>query len=70
MNGFELLDKLKSGKQTRNIPISAISTSAMQDQVKKGKKAGFEAYLTKPFEVDSIRKLLERFSTETKTSTE
>lgn len=48
MNGFQALDLLRKNPATRAIPVVAVTASAMSDQVKKVKSAGFDDCLTKP----------------------
>lgn len=48
MDGFEALERLRGNLQTRDIPVVAVTASAMPDQVKKIKAAGFDDCLTKP----------------------
>jgi len=54
MNGNEALDELRRREETRDIPVIAISANAMPNEVKLGLKAGFLAYLTKPFDVTEL----------------
>lgn len=48
MDGFQALDRLRRNPETRDIPVVAVTASAMSDQVKKVKNAGFDDCLTKP----------------------
>jgi len=48
MDGFEALDRLRGNPETCNIPVVAVTASAMPDQVERIKKAGFDDCLTKP----------------------
>lgn len=50
MDGFEVLDRLKADKKTRNIPVIVISAMSDIDSVAKGISLGAEEYLPKPFE--------------------
>ena len=54
MNGYEALEALRQDKLTREIPIYALSADAMPHDIKRGLKAGFEGYLTKPIKIDEI----------------
>ncbi|NQU59096.1 MAG: PAS domain S-box protein, partial [Rhodospirillales bacterium] len=54
MNGFEALEKLQSLKQTKDIPVIALSANAMPRDIKRGIDAGFLSYLTKPIKVEEI----------------
>lgn len=48
MDGFEALGLLRENPETRDIPVVAVTASAMQDQVKRITSAGFDGFLTKP----------------------
>jgi signal transduction histidine kinase len=51
MDGFEVLKKLKHQEVTRDIPIVAVSASAMPKDIEKGITAGFDDYITKPIDI-------------------
>jgi PAS domain S-box-containing protein len=57
LDGFGLLQKLKTNLSTRNIPIIFLSARAGEEAKVEGLKAGADDYLTKPF---SSRELLAR----------
>ncbi|MHB8056433.1 MAG: PAS domain-containing hybrid sensor histidine kinase/response regulator [Desulfuromonadaceae bacterium] len=48
MDGFEALQRLRENPLTRDIPVVAVTASAMPDQVKRIRAAGFDDCLTKP----------------------
>lgn len=48
MDGYSALEKLKMNAKTKYIPVIALSASASADDIKKGLKAGFNKYITKP----------------------
>jgi PAS domain S-box-containing protein len=48
INGFEALASLRGNPETRDIPVVAVTASAMPDQLNRIKKAGFDDCLTKP----------------------
>jgi CheY-like chemotaxis protein len=54
MNGFEAFEALQADPTTRNIPVIALSASAMPKDVGRGITAGFHAYLTKPLNIQSF----------------
>ena len=54
MDGYEVLRKLKSHDETRNVPCLAISAHAMPEDIEKGLAAGFFNYLTKPLDVGRL----------------
>lgn len=48
MDGYAVLKALQADKQTRHIPVIALSADAMPMEVERGLAAGFRRYLTKP----------------------
>ena len=54
MNGIEAVKELKRGKEMFAIPVIALSANARESDVKKGLKAGFGNYLTKPIQVAEV----------------
>ena len=51
IDGFEALNRLKTDPKLKHIPVIAISANALPNDVLHGKRALFEAYLTKPLNV-------------------
>jgi CheY-like chemotaxis protein/anti-sigma regulatory factor (Ser/Thr protein kinase) len=54
INGYEVLKLLREDTLTAHIPVLALSANAMESDIKKGLKAGFLHYLTKPIQVDEL----------------
>lgn len=59
LNGFELLEKLRSNVATRNIPFIFLSARAGEEAKVEGIQAGADDYLVKPF---SAKELIARVS--------
>jgi len=59
INGFEALNFLRTDPITAGIPVIAISANAMPRDLKKGLKAGFFRYLTKPIRVNEFIEALD-----------
>lgn len=51
MDGFTVLKKLRSSPWGATIPVVAVSANAMDRDIERGKKAGFDDYLTKPLDI-------------------
>jgi PAS domain S-box-containing protein len=51
MNGFEALTELRKHERTRGIPVFALSSAATVADIERGLAAGFDCYLTKPYDV-------------------
>lgn len=58
MSGLEALKEIKSDPHTAAIPVIAISASTLAHDINTGLEAGFMAYLTKPFDVPELIKLV------------
>lgn len=58
MSGLEALHLLKANPGTVLIPVVAVSAAAMPKAIDEGLKAGFLAYLTKPFDVPNLLELV------------
>ena len=56
MDGIAATKKLQIQKETREIPVIAVSAHSTETDKKKAMAAGFKDYVTKPF---NIRELLE-----------
>lgn len=54
MSGFEVLDFLRKREITRDTAVIAISANAMPADIKRGMKAGFSDYITKPIDINKL----------------
>ena len=54
MDGIEATKILKQDVRTKDIPVIAVTASAMDNDVKMAMTAGFEEYITKPFQVEKL----------------
>jgi two-component system cell cycle response regulator DivK len=64
MNGIEALGQLRADPATRDIPVMAVTASAMTHDRAKIMAAGFDGYQSKPISVKpflaAVRELLDR----------
>jgi len=60
MNGFQALKRLRDTRETRDIPVIAVTSNSQPHDVEAGLKAGFNAYLTKPIKVSDLMRTIER----------
>jgi CheY-like chemotaxis protein len=60
MNGFQALKRLRDTRETRAIPVIAVTSNSQPQDVEAGLKAGFNAYLTKPIKVSDLMRTIER----------
>jgi PAS domain S-box-containing protein len=60
MDGFEVLRSLKRNPRTQPIPTLAVSANALPLDIEKALKAGFNEYITKPFNFKTLLKKVEK----------
>ena len=60
MNGLEATRKLRALNRSdaATVPIIAMTANAFQDDIENSLAAGMNAHLTKPLDVDKIRKTI------------
>lgn len=61
MDGFEALRQLRANPLTQDIAVVAVTANAMQAEVKHGRAAGFNDYLTKPLDVELFLKTIQHY---------
>jgi len=61
MDGYTLLGKLRAEQTLAKKPMLALTANAMNNDIQKGKSAGFDAYLTKPINIDVLVDTLENY---------
>lgn len=54
IDGYQALSAIHSDNRTMDIPVIAVSASAMPKEIEKGQQAGFRNYLTKPILIDEL----------------
>jgi CheY-like chemotaxis protein len=59
ISGFEALKILRDDPATAHIPVIAVTANAMPLDIKRGMKAGFFRYITKPIKVDEFMEALD-----------
>ena len=62
MDGYEALSIIQNETKLLNTPVVALSADAMPQQVERGKKAGFQDYLTKPINIREVRNLIQSYA--------
>ena len=61
MDGYQVLEVLKSYANTRSIPVVAVTANAMPRDIEKGLAQGLDDYLTKPLDVSKFLETVDRF---------
>lgn len=51
MDGVQALGVLRRDPEAKNIPVIAVSANAMPHDIRMAEEAGFDAYITKPFNI-------------------
>ena len=59
MNGFQAMKRLRNTPETRLIPVIALTSNSMPQDIEAGLRAGFDGYLTKPIKVSELMKTIE-----------
>jgi DNA-binding response OmpR family regulator len=59
MDGYAVCERLKSDPATARIPIIMFTARAQEGDIKRGKEAGADAYITKPFDAAVLLKKIE-----------
>ena len=57
-DGFTALKEIKSWMVQEPTPIWAVSASVFESDIKNGLNSGFEKYITKPYDIQKIVKLI------------
>jgi CheY-like chemotaxis protein len=59
MNGFDILDELRSDSQLRPIPVVIWTTSSNPQDIEKAYRLGANSYLSKPDQYSSLKETLQ-----------
>jgi DNA-binding response OmpR family regulator len=58
MDGWAVLERIRQGSTGNHVPVLVLSARASEHDREKGRKAGADAYLTKPFEREELLRVL------------
>lgn len=58
INGLELAKLLREHESLKDIPLVFISGKATEFDIKRGFEAGADDYITKPFEIEKVKKTI------------
>ncbi|GAB4254788.1 MAG: response regulator [Thermoleophilia bacterium] len=61
LNGYEATSALKADEETRHIPVLALTAKAMRGDEEKGRQAGVDGYITKPFRISQVLEVVSTF---------
>ncbi len=60
-NGYEATATLKADYETSPIPILALTAKAMRGDEEKGRQAGVDGYITKPFRISQVLEVVDSY---------
>jgi PAS domain S-box-containing protein len=62
LNGFEVTKAIREGgTENKHVPIIAMTAYAMIEDKKKCLQAGMDEYITKPFDIEELYRLIEQY---------
>lgn len=61
MNGFEVLEHLKTSKTSKHLPVIMLTTSSNSEDVEKAYALGANAFMVKPDSLTGMKSLVETF---------
>ena len=59
MDGRQLLQRLRADPRLAGVPAVAVSADAMPDEIRRTLASGFDAYWTKPLDIDHLPSALQ-----------
>lgn len=59
VDGFQVLEKMQAGEQTRAIPVVMVTAVDEAEDLKKCMEIGAVDYITKPFDVEILKQRVE-----------
>jgi len=60
ISGLELLNKVKSDNELKNIPFVMVTAEAQKDNILEAVKAGVNSYIVKPFTPETVGEKLNK----------
>ncbi|MGF1519363.1 MAG: response regulator [Nodosilinea sp.] len=63
IDGFSLIQQLRANEMTKHIPVVAVTALASRDDRHKILAAGFNDYVSKPFLIEQLERLVQSFIT-------
>lgn len=64
LDGFEAIRRLKTGDRTASVPVIAITALSRPTDRQRAYGNGADAYLSKPFDLDMLSEMVERYVSE------
>ncbi len=60
MDGWQVLDHIRSDIRTRNLKVLVLTAHAQEETRERADRGGADAFVTKPFRPDELRRAAER----------
>ena len=60
MNGITLIKEIRGGTKNKSVPILMLTTETDPGRKEEGKQAGATGWLTKPFDKESLLKVIQK----------
>ena len=60
MTGYDVIREVKKDDELENCRVLFVSARTMEEDIERGLNEGADAYITKPFTVDELLKMVER----------
>lgn len=57
MDGWQVLDKIRSDIRTRSLKVLVLTAHAQEETRRRADRGGADAFITKPFRPDDLRKV-------------
>jgi CheY-like chemotaxis protein len=54
LDGFDTVARLRADPRTRHLKIAMVTACAQESDLRKGRTVGVDAYVTKPFDPDTL----------------
>ncbi|GBE21911.1 MAG TPA: response regulator [Actinobacteria bacterium] len=64
MDGWEVLDRLRSDPRTRALPVLVLTAHAEEESRRRANESGADGFITKPFQPDELRQEILRIVAE------
>lgn len=61
IDGYQAISEIKKNERIKHIPIVAVTAQAMYGDKEKCLEAGADAYISKPINIDSLLKTLDKY---------
>ncbi len=55
MDGWEVLDRLRSNLKTENLPVLVLTAHAEEESRRRADEGGADSFVTKPFQPNDFR---------------